>query len=147
MCFYSKDVIPFVVAVENLVVYKIMLSTEKKRRLKSYYFNKIYDVGRKYKEEMRINVRPRYIPTTKYKMMINNGFHSYSLDRTMVANYDMYVDVICTENGECVSTMVYSDNLVIAKCIIPEGSKYYENDLGEIVSNRIIITGETIAFD
>ena len=32
-----------------------------------------------------------------------------------------------------------SDLLFAAKCIIPKGSEYYENDFGEIVSNKIII--------
>ena len=31
--------------------------------------------------------------------------------------------------------------LVITECIIPEGSRYYINDGGEVVSNKIIISG------
>ena len=31
--------------------------------------------------------------------------------------------------------------LVITECIIPEGSRYYINDGGEVVSDKIIISG------
>lgn len=94
------------------------------------------------------DVNPISIDSPLYlEMKIDKGFHSYSMDKTMATKDKYHIVIYNMENNEIVDSIFFSDNLVIAKCIIPKGSKYYKNDLGEIVSDQIIITGEAIAFD
>lgn len=94
------------------------------------------------------DVNPISIDSPLYLgMKIDKGFHSYSMDKTMATKDKYHIVIYNMENNEIVDSIFFSDHLVIAKCIIPKGSKYYKNDLGEIVSDQIIITGEAIAFD
>ena len=59
-----------------------------------------------------------------YRWYIDKGYHSYrTLDKAKEER---------------------NLNEVIVKCIIPKGSAYYINDLGEIVSSNIIITDKIV---
>lgn len=155
MCWCSKSTIPTVIAENDVIVYKIMLSTGFNKYFKSFHFRKVYEVGKKYAEVMETepNENPD-ISTMRYSMIIERGFHSYSMEKTSITANDCYLNVICNENGKYISNINYvkafyttNCEVVIAKCIIPKGSKYYMNDLGEIVSDHIIVTGEIIPYN
>ena len=148
MCWLSKEVIPFNIAAEDVEVYKVMFATESDRRLMSCYRRMLYDAGKEYEVEMTVSKLDKGI-LGKYHMMIEQGFHSYSLDNTIVMRNVTNLSVICKETGDCIESVKLLSLIkrVAVKCIIPKGSKYYKNDLGEIVSDQIIITGEAIAFD
>ena len=85
---------------------------------------------------------------------ITEGIHSYSteckLKRVSVLNSDAlaaveyneveFLNVIKNESlMDCISLGLHP-NAVLVKCIIPEGSIYFINECGEIVSNQIILT-------
>lgn len=144
MCWKSKEKKTPQIAGEDIFVYKVMLQNPDTGRYKSLYYGMRYEAGKVYRTCIEpINTyRPLYI-----EMEIDKGFHSYSMDRTMATKDKYQIVIYNMENNEIVDSIFFSDNLVIAKCIIPKGSKYYKNDLGEIVSDQIIITGEAIAFD
>lgn len=144
MCWYSKEKKAAQIAREDILVYKIMLQNPDTGRLKSLYYGMKYEVGKVYWTD----VSPISIDSPLYlEMKIDKGFHSYSMDKTMATKDKYQIVIYNMENNGIVDSISFSDKLVIVKCIIPKGSKYYENDFGEIVSDRIIITGEAIAFD
>lgn len=146
MCWKSKEKKTPQIAGEGIFVYKVMYRKPDNGRFRSLYRRMDYEPEKIYWTD----VNPISIDSPLYsEMMIENGFHSYSIDKTIAIkdNESQTLEVICMVNRVMIDSIFFPNNLVIAECIIPEGSKYYENDLGEIVSNRIIITGETIAFD
>ena len=157
MCWYSKKKKAARIAVEDILVYKVMYRKPNNGRFRSLYRRMDYEPEKIYWTD----VNPISIDRTLYpemmiykgfsplylEMKIDKGFHSYSMDKTMATKDKYQIVIYNMENNEIVDSIFFSDNLVIAKCIIPKGSKYYKNDLGEIVSDQIIITGEAIAFD
>ena len=140
MCWLSDEYKAPNMADEDIIVYKVMLLREGYRNeLASFYYGKRYVIGKEYIEETE-TVEPVYL----YHYSINKGFHSYSLEKTTEkeCNNRCYIwsgehllDSINLENE-----INYGETLVAVECIIPKGSTYHENDLGEIVSDRIIIT-------
>lgn len=144
MCWYSKKKKAAQIAVEDILVYKVMYRKPDNGGFRSLYRRMDYELEKIYWTD----VSPISIDSPLYSMMIKEGFHSYSIDKTKaIKNNESQTLTVIYKNGEFVDSTFFSVNLVIAECIIPAGSKYYENDFGEIVSDRIIITGETIAFD
>lgn len=144
MCWYSKKKKAARIAVEDILVYKVMYRKPNNGRFRSLYRRMDYEPEKIYWTD----VNPISIDSPLYlEMKIDKGFHSYSMDKTMATKDKYHIVIYNMENNEIVDSIFFSDNLVIAKCIIPKGSKYYKNDLGEIVSDQIIITGEAIAFD
>lgn len=138
-----NDIHPQIVK-ENKKVYKIMSYKGNVGELESLYFSKKYEIGKEYVEDIEMespnNLRCYY--------SIRKGFHSYSTEKTYLNERDkrwlvwskfddIAIDVINLENVD------FDENLVVAECVIPKGSKYYENEYGEIVSDHIIITGKT----
>lgn len=144
MCWYSKKKKAARIAVEDILVYKVMYRKPNNGRFRSLYRRMDYEPEKIYWAD----VNPISIDSPLYLgMKIDKGFHSYSMDKTMATKDKYHIVIYNMENNEIVDSIFFSDHLVIAKCIIPKGSKYYKNDLGEIVSDQIIITGEAIAFD
>ena len=68
---------------------------------------------------------------------IFEGFHSYDLNNDCLSA----LEGIVVQGKEGVFLDYYSraDHIVKVECIIPKGSEYYENSLGEIVSNKLIV--------
>ena len=64
--------------------------------------------------------------------VIEDGYHSYSLKSKFTKNGS---EINVYDGSEWI---VY-DGYICAECIIPKGSKYYENSSGKIVSNTIIV--------
>ena len=144
MCWYSKKKKAARIAVEDILVYKVMYRKPNNGRFRSLYRRMDYEPEKIYWTD----VNPISIDSPLYlEMKIDKGFHSYSMDKTMATKDKYHIVIYNMENNEIVDSIFFSDNLVIAKCIIPKGSKYYMNEVGEIVSDQIIITGEAIAFD
>lgn len=88
---------------------------------------------------------------------INEGFHSYGggcIVKTwgvsgMIGIYGQYrykllylYDSMGMGNYDC-----DSGDTVFARCVIPEGSAYYENERGEIVSDGICLTKDYVPYD
>ena len=74
--------------------------------------------------------------------VIYSGFHSYSMDMTFI---DIVEDDIRIKSHDALHTNLATSVIdgELGKCIlictIPEGSKYYINEYGEIVSDSIIV--------
>ena len=132
------------VADEDIRVYKVMEQMPGSRTFDSLYYHKSYEVGQVYKTV----IKPIYNNIEcLYRTRIENGFHSYDRSKTEIKD-DSISWHINVKNREDISIDIlwYSNsllkyrNIVAVECIIPKGSKYYENDFGEIVSDQIIIT-------
>ena len=77
---------------------------------------------------------------THNEIEIREGFHSFNSNCKVWGAST--VTAIVSAKGVGMDLEIsgrISDLLLPAKCIIPKGSEYYENDFGEIVSNKIII--------
>lgn len=140
MCWLSDEYKAPNIADEDIIVYKVMLLREGYRNeLASFYYGKRYVIGKEYIEETE-TVEPVYL----YHYSINKGFHSYSLEKTTEKecynHCQIWSGTTLLDYVNLGIDVHYGETLVAVKCIIPKGSTYYENDLGEIVSDRIIIT-------
>lgn len=84
-----------------------------------------------------------YSTNIHIKVGINNkiegtqGFHSYnsSIVKLEVRPCAWYIYFRAIMLDCC----FISNNFIKAECIIPKGSEYYENNMGEIISNQIVI--------
>lgn len=151
MCWKSKEKKTPQIAGEDIFVYKVMLQNPDTGRYKSLYYGKDYEAGKIYTTYMvPIDAGPLFC--AKYRIMINEGFHSYNADKTEIIK-DIYwrvnskeVKNNCLERIYCYSYFLdYEYREVVAvKCIIPKGACYYENELGEMVSDQIIVTYDII---
>ena len=90
---------------------------------------------------------PSYANSTTYT--ISEGLHCYS-ENVFVKSYgeenglSVYSKAENVKGHRPVESYISSANRfpVVIKCIIPEGSTYYENMYGEIVTQRLIIKEE-----
>lgn len=79
---------------------------------------------------------------------IFEGFHSYNLkndcdcasvlESLMMPSLEKIIRVQ-NKKGMVLDYYLRANHIVKVECIIPKGSEYYENSLGEIVSNKLIV--------
>ena len=113
------------IAETDIKTFKIL--SLRKYTLHSYYQNYDYTIG-------RLN------SVNSLKLVGNKileGFHSYNLNNDCLRIVDGIV--VQGKKGEFLDCYFYANHIVKVECIIPKGSEYYENSLGEIVSNKLII--------
>ena len=67
---------------------------------------------------------------------ITNGFHSYITPVSLIPSKDKK-KVYVYSNKTLLDTINNTPDLCLAKFIIPNGSKYYQNVKGEVVSDKI----------
>lgn len=119
MCWKSKNLISPKMANNDIKVYKILKVSDES--IVSPCFNFHWKLGTQYEANVCFK---------DAKRMIFEGFHSLrecpksSLYRWYTTNTDLFVKL----PGDRVF-----------KAVIPEGSAYYENEYGEIVSNKLKI--------
>lgn len=140
MCWRSSGPPQLKVAQEDITSYKIVRLNANNGTYDAIYYSFHYvpDVLEEGKLEIeRIDSRCTEI---------NVAFHSYSekpifkfsqFGEKLIKHPKLNIILGCfsLEN-------VLRGNYVVVKCIIPEGTKYYINNCGEIASNRIILTKE-----
>lgn len=116
MCFNKKKFQFPSKAKKDIICYKYLIKGKYPR---SFYYGKDYIMGKK--ESIKFKFKE------KISKRINIGFHSYK-EKELTFLYQKYV---------------YEDrkDTKCYKCIIPQGSRYYENDF-EYVSEQIIIEFE-----
>lgn len=131
-----------IIADEDIKVFKIV-----NRNLTSVYEDFQYEIEREYKLMEPIVLE---IGSTAGMWLINKGFHSYCFE-TVKIYVDYYSNIFSHETIQEIS--IYTKfgrndkfvgdigKYIIAECIIPKGSTYYINEFGEIVSDKISITG------
>lgn len=133
-------------AKEDITVYKVMVLMDE--RLYSYIQGYQYEIGKEYalKEKIRCYA---YDGVGTYK--ITKGFHSYGSECNAYLQYDCCV--ICSPRKETGHTyyetlQIYGNNngIAIVECVVPKGSIYFKNTGGELVSDRIQITGNIVFY-
>lgn len=126
------------IAKEDITVYK-MLRVTIDGELTSYLHHLKYDPGVKYVLTDGLRVEDK---NDSYE--INKGFHSYNgrcvvyADK-LISGFFIYEPSVDDWYGDFLQR--YPEDLILAECVIPKLSYYYENKSGEIVSDAIIVTG------
>lgn len=113
----------------------------------SYFYFYGYKPGTEYMIENGIK-----IGESRTKYIVEEGFHSYSgkcLIRARCVNRCVSFFLHSYNlNRSCVIfnlfRIIKCSDIIVAECLIPKGSIYYENQHGEIVSDKIMLTGRTI---
>ena len=116
----------------------------------SFYMGKEYDVGETYSG--------KFDPSETENIFnngIKTGFHSYNSENTIVKKRKMFstfdnedddadwddfswIEVFGMDRFH-LDHFMNTEDVVLVECTIPEGSTYYENENGEIVSDAIRI--------
>ena len=106
-----------------------------------------YEIGKEYNTK----VTPR--DGSKYGIVIEAGFHSYAWDIEMkqLCAGDIKVRSLRHLGGQT----VYQNNgkyggdhkIAVMECTIPKGTAYWENQVGEIVSEKLILEEEIYVED
>ena len=88
-----------------------------------------------------INVFPKNVFNIVWR--IDEGFHCYSMNNKVGLNK---IGSIVVKKGSNYVTSMFNDfsDLKVFEVIIPQGSTYYENEDGEIVSDNIILKNELL---
>ena len=127
---------------EDIVVYKIgYLKTDLfGTTFFPYYYNDFPYESNSIEPEIKLNICDYNI--------IEKGYHSYSEDCYLTKIFRYMIMI--SNNNDIINDTYYlypSYDMCIGKFIIPKGSEYYENYLGEIVSSQIMWTGERCLLD
>ena len=133
MCWSTKKPAVLKMAEKDIAVFKVVEQVDEK--LLSYCKGFPYEIGKLY--ETRIGDRK----VKCGRLCIEEGFHSYS-NKCKWKPLDQITDTIHKVTfGNCVLAIDISIlyEHVKVNCIIPKGALYYENEHGEIVSDKIII--------
>lgn len=115
------------VAVKPINVFKFVWKEDDKYQ--ALYFSYTYEKGKRCKTRLK-----------KWKGgYICDGFHSYSEKKVTCDNDgDGWLVIKSKKDGYKFEGFPLSPELTIMKCHIPRWATYYINQLGEIVSNRIV---------
>lgn len=142
MCWIGKNTCR--IARRDITVYKI--GNILKNIFTSLYQNYVYEIG-------KINKDVVLVPDIHYSVngtfrgedplyAIYRGYHSYTSISMSYSDLSLRSRTIYL--GKQPHTMWLRNYYYVATFIIPEGSYYFENDKGEIVSSNIIYTGKYI---
>lgn len=120
MCWYNYKIIHPKIATEDIQVYKIVIN----------FGNNVSSGVYSFKWESGIVYQSKISIETYYNQMeITKGFHTLR-DRPCITGNYWY-----TSNGHLL--FIALPYHIVFKAIIPKGSTYYENEYGEIVSNKL----------
>lgn len=146
MCWISYKPWQQEVATRDIECFKICELIDNK--ICSLYQGFEYQLNTTYKAKL-IFSKSIVVKTSKViSYEINEGIHSYSteckLKREFASDTEeckaAFVNIIKNEFFLDSICLNLHPNAVLVKCIIPEGSIYFINECGEIVSNQIILT-------
>lgn len=150
MCWTTFDIRRTVgrVAKNDIEVYKVMVMKplEDEELFYSAYRDFPYKKGDLYKLGSKIKIEMLIEESITY-YRIFKGFHSYNSQSTFLCkehNNRRESLAVYSINKEKVDSYIENDGITPrilkkVRCIIPKGSVYFENEFGEIVSNKIII--------
>lgn len=113
------------IAETDIRTFKILKSVE--QILCAYYQNYKYTIGKLNSVNSLELIRNK----------IFEGFHSYDLNNDCLSALGGIV--VQGKEGGFLDYFSRADHIVKVECTIPKGSEYYENSLGEIVSNKLIV--------
>lgn len=118
------------VAEKDIIVYKVLNVSGK-----SYYKGFCYEKGKLYSLNKQLK-----ITNLNY---IKEGFHSYSEGSSFCWNIFFNTLIVKSPSG-----LIYENypKGILVRCVVPKGSEYYVNKLGEVVSNKIIVYEQDNSF-
>lgn len=126
MCWVSNKTPVLQIAEQNIKTYKILKQFKGYSKVESPLYPFVWEFNKEYFNP--IGWSTRYF--TFYE--ITEGFHSLKCKPYIKENR------YCRRGStECI--MFTSDRRKIFECTIPKGSRYYENETGDIVSEKLII--------
>lgn len=134
MCFWKSEQSKVLRAKRDIVVYKIGDFADEVTFVPYYMDSFIYNTG------MQCQICPDF-----KRRSITVGFHSYINIRVTAIKSSQLHAVIQKNTEQKPMITIYStlqDTLYLGKFIIPKGAMYCVNNLNEIVSNKIIYTGQ-----
>ena len=146
MCWYTYKKSSYKsphVAEEDIKVYKVLMKTsESSKRYISPVMNAFYSIG-------ELCTSP-LVPTEVGELLkIERGLHSYSGDCNFKLIRYKDADKLCINGGYLTGYTVRIKDVsytqtenILTECIIPKGGTYYENETGEIVSDKLMVTKE-----
>ena len=82
------------------------------------------------------------------KIEIYSGIHAYSMENCKIVRQPYYIEMLTVvdSSGNTITrynnTVYELEQTVVVECTIPEGTTYYENERGEIVTEKLIINRE-----
>lgn len=129
MCFYKTKESKVLVAKRNIKVYKIGIYANNNS------FNPFFYIGFKY------SVNQTVFENVDFADTIERGLHSYITCELVPFATDM--DLYFGRNFlYSISILVYT--IYLGEFIIPKGATYCLNSVGEVVSDKLIYTGNHI---
>lgn len=144
MCWSSFSKPELKVAEDNIPVTKIVKIIH--NDIRAYYMDVKYSIGKicYLKRELKSELSELFSLNGSY-YRITEGFHSYKSSCPIILSKIFLYTTICVGHPTEDSCMVGQYNMIcssshslgIMSCVIPKGSKYYENKDGEIVSEVI----------
>lgn len=138
------------IAKKDIFVYKI--GYEEDNGFSPYFRDEFIYKPNIFNDEIKLHMKIWCFET----FGINEGYHSYSGECFIeqYCKYDDFVGIYSHRNGkvityDCTKYDIEEKNIKIkmasiGKFIIPKGSEYYKNGDGEIVSSKLIYSGENI---
>lgn len=142
MCWVTKNkkFIKKRIAKEDIFVKKLMSKSMDTKFVESPCFDMVWEFGRCENYREKIAILKALDLDKKLAYVILQGFHSLSptcnvkkINQNAVAFY---------ESKKVFSCFDYNNSFILVDAKIPKGSIYYENEQGEIVSNKLIILQE-----
>lgn len=125
------------IAKQDFYVYKLGYVSNKGFR--SLYQNFIYEPKEINK---KVELNPIQVFEDRSAYVIYEGYHSYKDISLPYSGIESPSRIIYL--GKIVQDIRLNNIYSIATFIIPKGSEYYKNDMGEIVSSSIIYTGKYV---
>ena len=133
MCFFMSDKSKVLVAKRNIKVYKIG-SYANDTSFNSFFY-----------QEFEYPVNKIMFTKVKFRDAIDRGFHSFITCEIVPFSNKVYVEVYvyaCTSLMYCLSLSAYT--VYLGEFIIPKGATYCLNSYGEVVSNKLMYTGNHV---
>lgn len=116
-------------AEEDIPVLKVGLDRDK--QMQSPYRGFKYELGKTYSME-----EPLHLKGTSWYSYVNEGFHSYDSSKVTIRNEYW---TLLVYKGRHTVVGQYTSDMSTFNAKVPKGAHYYINELGEIVSDQIII--------
>lgn len=118
----------------DIPIFKIMEIGDNRETMYSYYCKSQYNIGELKTSDIIPEGRDIYSPMY-YRIRI--ALHSYNLSKFEIEGETSFL-IRNIETGHAVDSYPFYCNVV--KGIIPKGAYYCENEEGEIISDKLIMT-------
>lgn len=129
MCWICNNKPEQLVAKEDITVYKVV-QVYPNGKILSYFHDFPYKLGEIYNTTIAVKHFKDYYNDFYF---IEQGLHSY--------NYDLEIGIdpfiVTTTLTDSSGARYYGIGIYGVLCIIPKGTEYYVNELGDVVSTRI----------